>query len=107
MDIISKRVADAPDGIELETTFDEASVTCYVVIAEADLNAVADIVPEHRFQGDAQVHATAIEGTGQAGDRIEEVLENMNPGDIAVFLCAGREAYDAALDVLRVENTLN
>jgi len=107
MDIISKRVADVPDGIELETSFDDASVTCYVVIGEPDLNAVAGIVPEHRFQEDAQIHATAVEGTAQAVDRIEEVLENMNPEDVAVFLCADRQAYDAALDVLGLENTLN
>jgi len=107
MDMRSKRIADVPDGVELETSFEDASVTCYVVIGAADIDAVAGIVPEHRFQGEAQVHATAVERPRRAAERVEEVLENMNPGDIAVFLCADRPSYDAALEALGLAPTLN
>ncbi|CPM75447.1 hypothetical protein FR5810_02657 [Bordetella pertussis] len=31
---------------------------------------------------------------------IDQVIENMNPGDVAVFFCADGDCYGAALDLL-------
>lgn len=103
MDIVSTKVANATGGLELECSAEGQTVNVYVVISEADLNAVAEVVPSEKFESDAEIHAAAVTSVEQAYDEIGEVLENMNPGDVAVFLCSDHEAYDAALDVLGYE----
>lgn len=100
MEISSRQVGDVENGIALETLIDGEAVSTYVVIAPADLNAVASIVPIEKFESDAQIHATAVDKPGGAWDQVEEVIGNMNPGDIAVFLCSGDDTFDETLDVL-------
>ncbi len=103
MDIVSTKMADAPGGIELQCTAEGHPINVYVVISEADLNAVAEVVPAEKFESDAEIHAAAVTSIEQAYDEVGEVLENMNPGDVAVFLCSDVDTYDAALDVLGYE----
>ncbi|VFR22481.1 hypothetical protein ANDA3_2023 [plant metagenome] len=100
MDIVSTKIADARGGVALESTVEGHVISTYVVISEADLNALAEIVPAEQFESDAQIHAAAVNNVDQAYDQVGEVLENMDPGDVAVFLCSEVETYDAALDVL-------
>ncbi|MEI2416145.1 hypothetical protein V8Z80_08160 [Orrella sp. JC864] len=100
MDIVSTKTADAPGGLALQCRAEGHEISVYVVISAADLNAVAEVVPAEQFESDAQIHAAAVTSVEQAYDEVGEVLENMDPGDVAVFLCSDHEAYDAALDVL-------
>lgn len=103
MDIVSTKVTSVAGGLELQCNAEGHAISVYVVVSAADLNAVAEIVPAERFESDAEIHAAAVTSVEQAYDEVGEVLENMNPGDVAVFLCSDHDAYDAALDVLGYE----
>jgi hypothetical protein len=100
MIISSNQIGEVENGIALETHIDGETILTYVVVSPADLNAVADIVPIEKFKSGAEIHATVVNKPGGAWDQVEEVLGNVNPGDIAVFLCSGEDTYDETLDVL-------
>lgn len=102
MEIISAIVADIPDGVALDTTLDGELISSYVLLGVADLDVIADIVPAEKVAAGAQIHASGVDSIEVAQEQIDQVLENMNPGDIAVFLCANVDAYSAALDLLGV-----
>src|SRR5690606_19029642 len=91
--------------ISLQTRIDDLEIHCYVVVGEPDLELVAGIVPSEDFESGADVHAAAVTSAAHAGEQVEEVLENVSPGDIAVFLCANPGAYQAALDALGMDAT--
>jgi hypothetical protein len=86
--------------IVLRTLIDDMEVSTYVTVAPPDLDLIADIVPPDEADAGGAIHATAIPSSNSAEDEVYGVLENMNPGDIAVFLCAGQDGYDAALALL-------
>ncbi|SUV87987.1 Uncharacterised protein [Bordetella pertussis] len=48
----------------------------------------------------ADIHAAAVDSVDGAQMEIDQVIENMNPGDVAVFFCADGDCYGAALDLL-------
>lgn len=100
MEILSRRVADVAGGVELQTTLDGERISAYVVTGVNDLNVIADIVPPKKVEGGADIHAVCVDNIDNAQDQIDPVLERMNPGDVAVFLCAGPDAFGAALDLL-------
>jgi len=100
MEILSTKVADINGGIALETTLDGERIDAYVVAGVSDLESIADIVPREKFDAGAEVHVTSVDDLESAQDQIDQVLENLNPGDVAVFLCVDEIAYNAALDLL-------
>ena len=100
MEILSRHVADVAGGVELHTTLDGESISAYVVTGVNDLNGIADIVPPEKVEGGADIHAASVDNVDNAQEQIDQVLENMNPGDVAVFLCSGSDAFGAALDLL-------
>ncbi len=100
MEIVSRQVADVPGGVELATTLDGESISVYVVMGVTDLNAIADIVPREKVEAGADIHAANVDDIDNAQEEIDQVLENMNPGDVVVFLCSSEPAYGAALDLL-------
>ena len=100
MDITSIKVADVPGGVALQTTLDGERIDAYVVTGIVDLEAIADIVPTEKVDAGAEIHVTAVDEIDAAQEHVDQVLENLNPGDVAVFLCADEDAYNAALDLL-------
>ena len=100
MNIISRQVAAIAGGVALETTLDGERIDAYVVTGVSDLEAVADIVPREKVEAGAEIHVTAVDAVDTAQEQVDQVLENLNPGDVAVFLCAHDDAYNAALDLL-------
>ncbi|WMD21401.1 hypothetical protein RAS12_03260 [Achromobacter seleniivolatilans] len=100
MEIVSRHIADVAGGVELLTTLDGEGITAYVVVGVNDLNAIADIVPVEKVEAGADIHASTVDNVDNAQEQIDQVLENMNPGDVAVFLCSSDDAYGAALDLL-------
>ena len=71
-----------------------------VVTDVDDLNAIADIVPPEKVEAGADIHAANVDNVDNAQEQIDQVLENMNPGDVAVFLCSGPVSY-THLDVYK------
>jgi hypothetical protein len=100
MSIISTHTARLPTGVVLDTRLDGELIHSYVVISPPDLNAIADIVPQEQVDAGGDIHATAISDADSAYEQASDVLDNINPGDIAVFLCGTPDAYEAALQVL-------
>lgn len=100
MDIISTKIADINGGVALDTQLDGENVSTYVVTGVMDLEAIADIVPSEKVDAGAEIHVTLVEDGAMAEDQVDQVLENLNPGDAAVFLCADDGAYEATLDLL-------
>ncbi|WZB60168.1 hypothetical protein WJ970_18475 [Achromobacter xylosoxidans] len=100
MEIQSRHLADVAGGVELHTTLDGESISVYVVTGVTDLNAIAEIVPREKVEAGADIHAANVDNIDNAQDQIDHVLENMNPGDVAVFLCSDTDAFGAALDLL-------
>lgn len=100
MSIMSVRTADLASGMALRTTFDGEFIRAYVVVSPPDLDAIADIVPRDEVEAGGEIHATAVSDPVSAPEQVGDVLDNINPGDIAVFLCGNPAAYEAALQLL-------
>ncbi|WP_454689580.1 hypothetical protein [Achromobacter aloeverae] len=100
MEIISTRRQDIVGGMALHTTLDGEPIRAYAVISAPDLNAIAHIVPPEEVEAGGEIHATAVTDADSAESQVADVLDNINPHDIAVFLCADDAAYAAALAVL-------
>lgn len=100
MEIISHRSDVAPDGLLLNTIVEDEQISTYVVVAEPDLETVGRIVAPEIVEGGARIHAMAIESPEQAEERVGEVMGNVYPDDVAVFLCANDQAFGAALRAL-------
>jgi len=100
MEITSRRQATLEHGLCLETTLDGATLTVYAILGEPDLEAIPGIVPRALVEAGADIHAAAVQGTGDAQEQIDQVLENVNPGDVVVFFCDSEDSYGAALDLL-------
>jgi hypothetical protein len=100
MSIMSDRTADLTTGIALRTTLDGEFIRSYVVVSPPDLDVIADVVPRVEVEAGGEIHATAVSDPASAAEQVGDVLDNINPGDIAVFLCANQAAYEAALQLL-------
>ncbi|MFJ1298390.1 hypothetical protein ACILG0_00415 [Pseudomonadota bacterium AL_CKDN230030165-1A_HGKHYDSX7] len=100
MEISSRQVGEFEGGLSLDTTIDGAVLATYVVHGAPDLDAIADFVPPERVGEGAAIHAASVDSVDEAQAQIDEVLENINPGDLAVFFCADADSFGAALDLL-------
>lgn len=100
MEITSRRQATLENGLCLATTLDGANLTVYVILGDADLEAIAGIVPPELVEAGANIHAAGVDDTSQAQEQIDQVLENVNPDDVVVFFCADEHCFGAALDLL-------
>jgi hypothetical protein len=100
MDISSTLKTELPQGLALHTTLDGKLITTYVLTEVADLNVIAEIVPREKVDAGADIHANSVDSVELAQDQIDQVLENVNPGDVAVFLCANPAAYGATVALL-------
>lgn len=100
MSISSIRTADVPGGMALKTTIEGEYIRSYAVVSAPDLNAIAHIVPSAEVAAGGEIHATAVSDIAAAQERVFDVLDNVNPGDIAVFLCSAQDTYEATLALL-------
>jgi hypothetical protein len=105
MSIISTRIVDITGGMALHTELEGELIRTYVVISPPDLNAIATIVPQEEVDAGGDIHATAISDEESAEEQAADVLDNINPGDIAVFLCATPAAYATVLQLLGYVST--
>lgn len=93
----SQLVAHLDRGLILDITLEDLPFRVYIAQREADVEQVAELVPEERLQGSGDVHVAAIHDQDDALEQIQDVLFNLNPGDSIVFLCTGPHAYAQAL----------
>ena len=88
------------NGLILDVNIEELRFTAYVVISEADINLVAEIVPRDAFENGGDLHVTAVAHAADASAQVEDLSFNMNIGDAAVFLCIDQASYQATLEEL-------
>lgn len=98
--ITSQLIQPVNNGVLLAVSADGLAVRAYVVIEPQDLHVVEDLVPAAVFESGAQVHVGGVSFGDDPQEQIFQILENMDPDDVVVFLCDGAPSYDAALRVL-------
>ena len=99
--MISSTVTDTiEDGVLLAVHADDLHVQAYVLISEVDLAVVERLIPVSAFESGAQIHVAGVHSSDEIAEQVLQVLENMDPGDIAVFLCENAVAYAESLATL-------
>ena len=99
MEIQSRHLADVAGGVELHTTLDGEHQRLRRDGRHRSQRDRRDR-PREKVEAGADIHAANVDNIDNAQDQIDQVLENMNPGDVAVFLCSDTDAFGAALDLL-------
>ncbi len=103
--MIQSQVAENVEGgILLDVSADDLSVRAYVVISAVDLAVVEKLVPVSVFESGAQVHVAGMQVNTDITEEVIQILENMSPQDIVVFLCENAIVYGETLAVLGIKH---
>lgn len=87
-------------GVLLDVSADDLTVRAYVVISAIDLSVVEKLVPAVVFESGVQVHVAGIQRNTDIAEEVIQILENMAPQDIVVYLCEDELTYGECLAVL-------
>lgn len=87
MSPISHLISTLPDGAVLQAHLHNSPVQVYIVVSEPNIDRVADIVPQERFDAEGDIHVMAVAQPQDASAMIEDVSQNINADDTVVFLC--------------------
>ena len=103
--MIQSQVAENVEGgVLLDVSADELNVRAYVVISTVDLAVVEKLVPVSVFESGAQVHVAGMQVDTDITEEVIQILENMSPQDIVVFLCENALVYGETLAVLGIKH---
>jgi len=103
--MIQSTLAESVEGgVLLDVTADDLNVRAYVVISPIDLSVVEKLVPATVFESGAQVHVAGIKQGTDVAEEVIQILENMSPQDIVVYLCEDALAYGETLSVLGIKH---
>lgn len=95
---------DQPDQsfIEIAVTSESVHFTILLLIGPADPSILSERLPLEVFERGQPIHVGALDLLMDVGETIVDILELMNPDEIAVFLCQDEAALQAACDVLEI-----
>lgn len=103
--MIQSRLAESVEGgVLLDVSADDLTVRAYVVIAAIDLSVVEKLVPAEVFESGVQVHVAGIQRDTDIAEEVIQILENMSPQDIVVYLCDDAVSYGECLAVLGIKH---
>ena len=102
--ITSKVLETVEGGVLLEVRADDLQVQAFVVVAPVDMEVVERLVPITVFESGVQVHVSGVNTTTEIVEQIVQILENMDPNDVAVFLCENTIAYGESLATLGLKH---
>jgi hypothetical protein len=102
--IQSQLAENVEGGVLLDVSADDLNVRAYVVIASVDLAVVEKLVPVSVFESGAQVHVAGMQVNTDITEEVIQILENMSPQDIVVFLCENAVVYGETLAVLGIKH---
>jgi len=102
--IQSTLVQTVEGGVLLDVSAEELHVHAYVVISAIDLNVVEKLVPANVFESGAQVHVAGIHPETDVSEEVIQILENMSPNDVVVYLCEDALVYGETLAVLGIKH---
>jgi hypothetical protein len=83
---------------------DALTVRAYVVISAVDFSVIEKLVPAEVFESGVQVHVAGIQSNTDIAEEVIQILENMSPQDIVVYLCEDALAYGECLAVLGIKH---
>lgn len=99
--MIQSNLAESVEGgVLLDVSADDLTVRAYVVISTIDLSVVEKLVPAVVFESGVQVHVAGIQRNTDIAEEVIQILENMAPQDIVVYLCEDALTYGECLAVL-------
>ena len=102
--IQSKLAEPVEGGVLLDVSADALTVRAYVVISAIDFSVVERLIPSEVFESGVQVHVAGIQRNTDIADEVIQILENMSPQDIVVYLCEDALAYGECLAVLGIKH---
>jgi hypothetical protein len=102
--IQSQLVENVEGGVLLDVSADDLNVNAYVVIASVDLNIVEKLIPVSVFERGVQVHVAGMQSNTDITEEVIQILENMSPNDIVVYLCENALVYGETLAVLGIKH---
>jgi len=102
--IQSKLAEPVEGGVLLDVCADALTVRAYVVISAIDFSVVERLIPAQVFESGAQVHVAGIQRNTDIAEEVIQILENMSPQDIVVYLCEDALAYGECLAVLGIKH---
>jgi hypothetical protein len=103
--MIQSKLAQAVEGgVLLDVSADELTVRAYVVISKIDFSVVEKLIPAEVFESGAQIHVAGIQSNTDIAEEVIQILENMSPQDIVVYLCEDTLAYGECLAVLGIKH---
>jgi hypothetical protein len=102
--IQSKLIKPIEGGVLLDVSADTLTVSAYVVISAINFSVVERLIPTKVFESGAQVHVAGIQSNTDIAEEVIQILENMSPQDIVVYLCEDALAYGECLAVLGIKH---
>jgi hypothetical protein len=102
--IQSKLAEPVEGGVLLDVSADALTVRAYVVISAIDFSVVERLIPSEVFESGVQVHVAGIQRNTDIAEEVIQILENMSPQDIVVYLCEDALAYGECLAVLGIKH---
>jgi hypothetical protein len=102
--IQSKLIEPVEGGVLLDVSADTLTVRAYVVISTIDFSVVEKLIPAQVFESGAQVHVAGIQRNTDIAEEVIQILENMSPQDIVVYLCEDALAYGECLAILGIKH---
>jgi hypothetical protein len=102
--IQSKLAQPVEGGVLLDVSADALTVRAYVVISAIDFSVVERLIPSEVFESGVQVHVAGIQRNTDIAEEVIQILENMSPQDIVVYLCEDALAYGECLAVLGIKH---
>jgi hypothetical protein len=102
--IQSKLIKPIEGGVLLDVSADTLTVSAYVVISAINFSVVERLIPTEVFESGAQVHVAGIQSNTDIAEEVIQILENMSPQDIVVYLCEDALAYGECLAVLGIKH---
>ena len=67
------------NGAVIDIYIDEHTVRAYVVVSAPNVDAVADIVPEERFEQRGDIHVMAVAQADDANSTVNDALFQRKP----------------------------
>lgn len=91
-------------GVVVDVTAEDLHVQAYVVIAAADISLVERLLPAEVFESGVQVHVAGVDQSTEVSEQVIQILENMQPDDVVVYLCDSAISYGETLAVLGIKH---
>lgn len=85
---------------EFEVTSESVLFTVFLLIGPPDPGILPDRLPQSIFDRGQPIHVSSLDLLNDVGESMLEILELMNPDEMAVFICQDQAVLAAAYDVL-------